>query len=492
MVLRGNVYFINARSHYALMAFKMQAMVYLKNHDLATFDTPRMYTETNEGVVTMSNQDQQVAQLIKQEEQRQLEMIGLIPSENNCSDDVHAALSTCLNGKYAEGYPGRRYYEGNQIIDQIENLARDRIKALFNVPYVNVQPYSGSPANSAIYFALMEPGETLMGLKLATGGHLTHGHPNVTFSGKFFKSVQFGVDENARIDFAEVRKLALEHQPKVIVAGTTAYPFELDFKQFRDIADEVGAWLVADISHITGLVVGGAHPSPVPHADVIMSTTHKTFRGPRGAMILVTERGLARDPKLGTKIDAAIIPGLQGGPHNATTAGIAIAAQEAKTPEYKTYINQIRTNANALAEALMAEGIKLVGDGTENHLMVIDLTPFGPSLGTQVAYALDVAGIYANRNTVPDEPGSPFYPSGVRIGTPLVTTRGMGVTEMQQIAGWIKRAVNHVSREQLPTEKVEVAAFLKNFKEKADSDAELLAIRKEVSAVASKFPLFKA
>ncbi|TAH32471.1 serine hydroxymethyltransferase [Candidatus Saccharibacteria bacterium] len=436
--------------------------------------------------------DKQVEQLVNAEEQRQTEMIGLIPSENNCSDEVLAVLGTALNSKYAEGYPGRRYYEGNQIIDQIENLARDRVKELFGVPYVNVQPYSGSPANSAIYFALMQPHDTLMGLKLATGGHLTHGHPDVTASGRFYNSVQFGVDADARIDFDEVRKLTLEHKPQVIVAGTTAYPFELDFKQFRDIADEVGAWLVADISHITGLVVGGAHPSPVPYADVIMSTTHKTFRGPRGAMILVTERGLERDPKLGTKIDAAIIPGLQGGPHNATTAGIAVAAHEAAQPEFKEYVAQIRANADALADGLKQKGLKLVGDGTENHLMVVDLTPFGASLGTQVAYALDVAGIYANRNTVPNEPGSPFYPSGLRIGTPLVTTRGMKQAEMQQIADWISRVVEHVKDQQLPEDKVERTEFLKNFRTEADKDKTLLAIRAEVKTLATKFPLFQA
>lgn len=436
--------------------------------------------------------DTVIAQLIEDEEQRQRRMIGLIPSENNFSESVGAVLGSCLNGKYSEGYPGRRYYEGNQIIDQIENLARDRIKELFGVPYANVQPYSGSPANSAIYFAIMQPGDTLMGLKLATGGHLTHGHPDVTASGRFYHSVQFGVDERARIDFEEVRRLAQEHKPQVIVAGTTAYPFELDFKQFRDIADEVGAWLVADISHITGLIVGGVHPSPVPYADVIMSTTHKTFRGPRGAMILVTGRGLIRDPKLGTKIDAAIIPGLQGGPHNATTAGIAVAAHEAAQSAFKDYIQQIRRNADKLAQTLMDKGVRLVGDGTENHLMVIDLTPYGPGLGTQVAYALDVAGIYANRNTVPHEPGSPFYPSGLRIGTPLVTTRGMKETEMEHIADWIHRVIEHTTAQQLPSDKSERQAFLKEFKQTADSDNILLAIRKEVEALATKFPLFQA
>jgi glycine hydroxymethyltransferase len=434
--------------------------------------------------------DEKIKKLVEAERQRQTDMIGLIPSENNCSEQVHAVLSSCLSNKYSEGYSGRRYYEGNQIIDQIETLARERIMKLFGVPYVNVQPYSGSPANSAIYFALMEPGDTLMGLKLAMGGHLTHGHPKVTFSGKYFNSVQYGVDENARIDFSEVRRLAKEHKPKVIVAGNTAYPFELDFKIFREIADEVGAWLVADISHVTGLILAGENPSPVPYADVIMSTTHKTFRGPRGAMILVTDRGMERDPKLGSKIDSAIIPGLQGGPHNATTAAIAIAADEASQPAFKAYQQQIRKNADALAHRLMENGIKLVGDGTETHLMVLDLTEFSDGLGTQVAYAMDVAGIYANRNTVPHEPCSPFYPSGVRIGTPLVTTRGMKEPEMLKIADWITKVIEHTKSSLLPTDNTERVKFVKDFKASADKDEFLHSIREEVSALAQKFPLF--
>ncbi|MDQ3008117.1 MAG: serine hydroxymethyltransferase [bacterium] len=432
-----------------------------------------------------------VFELITQEEQRQKEMIGLIPSENHISPAVSQVLSSTLNSKYSEGYPGRRYYEGNQIIDKIELLAQERIKKLFGVPYVNVQPYSGSPANSAIMFALMEPGETVMGLKLSMGGHLTHGHPAVTFSGKYFKSVQFGVNTDARIDFDEVRALALEHKPKVIIAGTTAYPFILDFSQFRSIADEVGAWLVADISHITGLVVAGEYPSPVAAADVIMSTTHKTFRGPRGAMILVTDRGLARDPELGKKIDSAIIPGLQGGPHNATTAGIAIAAEEAHRPAFKSYAQQVKKNAQALAAALMELELELVGSGTETHLLVLDLSKFGVGLGTQVAFAMDVAGMYANRNTVPDEKGSPFYPSGIRLGTPLVTTRGMKEPEMKQIATWIKRVIDVVVGQQLPTDKVERRQFLKKFKQEAAFNSELLSIREEVKKMAERFPLFK-
>ncbi len=429
--------------------------------------------------------------IIRKEEQRQINKIGLIPSENNTSPAVSAVLSSCLSNKYAEGYPGRRYYEGNQFVDEVEIAAIERVKKLFGVPYVNVQPYSGSPANFAIYFALMKPGETLMGLKLSMGGHLTHGHPDVTASGRFYTSVQYGVREDARIDFDQVEELAKKHKPKVIVAGNTAYPFELDFKKFRKIADAVGAWLVADISHVTGLVIGGEHVSPVPYADVIMSTTHKTFRGPRGAMILVTERGLKKDPDLGKKIDAAIIPGLQGGPHNATSAGIAIAAAEAATPKFKKYVHQIRLNADALADELKKQGLTLVGDGTETHLMVVDLTPFGIGLGTQVAFALDVAGIYANRNTVPTEKGSPFYPSGLRVGTPLVTTRGMKEKEMRAIARWIAQVAKHVAQEQLPTDAKERQAFLKAFRLKAAKDKVLLQIAREVKAMASTFPLFK-
>lgn len=431
-----------------------------------------------------------VYDLIAQEEARQRAMIGLIPSENHFSPAVASVLSSALSSKYAEGYPGRRYYEGNQVVDQIENLAIDRLKDLFGVPFVNVQAHSGSPANTAIQFALMEPGETLMGLSLGAGGHLTHGHPNVTFSGKYYNSVQYGLDENARIDFDALLALAKEHKPTTIIAGTTSYPFALDFAKFREIADEVGAWLVADISHITALVLGGEHPNPVPHADVIMSTTHKTFRGPRGAMILVTERGLERDSKLGGKINSAIIPGLQGGPHLATIAGIAIAAAEAALPSFKTYATQVRRNATTLANALMDNGLKLVGDGTENHLMVVDFTPFSDGLGTQVAYALDVAGIYANRNAIPNEPCSPFYPSGLRVGTPLVTTRGMAEAEMQQIGAWIATVTNHVKDATLPENTKERSAFIRQFKEQATDDSTLQQIRQEVEALATQFPLF--
>ena len=429
--------------------------------------------------------------LIKQEEKRQTEKIGLIPSENITSPEVSSVLSSCLSNKYSEGYSNARYYEGSQIVDKIETEAIERVKKLFKVPYVNIQPYSGSPANAAIYFALMNPGETLMGLKLIMGGHLTHGHPDVTASGRFYNSIQFGLNKNARIDFDEVRKLAKKHKPKVIMAGNTAYPFVLDFKAFREIADEVGAWLAADISHITGLVIGGEHPSPVPYADVIMTTTHKTFRGPRGAMILATERGMQRDPKLGKKIDLAIIPGLQGGPHNATTAAIALAAEEATRPEFKTYAKQIRKNANALAKALQNEGLKLVGDGTETHLILVDLTPLGYGLGKQVSVAMDVAGMYANRNTIPNEPVSPFYPSGLRLGTPLVTTRGMKEKEMIKIAEWISKVAQHVKTHELPKDKLIRKKFLNNFQTHAQKDKYLQGIFDEVKQTTKEFPLFQ-
>ncbi|MBP7740960.1 serine hydroxymethyltransferase [Candidatus Woesebacteria bacterium] len=431
-----------------------------------------------------------VFKFIEKELVRQTEMIGLIPSENIISPDVSKVLSSCLSNKYSEGYSNRRYYEGNQFIDEIELLAIERVKKLFGVPFVNVQPYSGSPANLAIYFALIKPGDTIMGLKLSMGGHLTHGHPKVTASGTFYNSVQFGLNDKARIDFDEVRKLAHEHKPKVIVAGNTAYPFELDFKKFRKIADEVGAWLVADMSHITGLVIAGEHMSPVPYADVVMTTTHKTFRGPRGAMIMVTNRGLKKDPKLGTKIDSAIIPGLQGGPHNATTAGIAIAAGEALKPEFKKYAQQIIKNATALANALKKRGFTLVGDGTETHLILIDLTSYGVSFGLQAAFAMDVAGIYANRNTVPTEKGSPFHPSGLRIGTPLVTTRGMKEADMDKIADWIFRAVEEVKDYQMPKGIKERNEFIKKFRSEALKNKNLQKIRKEVVLFTKKFKLF--
>lgn len=435
--------------------------------------------------------DAQITNLISLEEQRQTNQIGLIPSENAMHPDVAAVLSSCLSTKYSEGYPGKRYYEGNEFVDQIEILAQDRLKQLFGVPYVNVQPYSGSPANLAILMALVEPGATIMGMKLTAGGHLTHGHPKVTASGRFFNSVQYGLDDNARINYDEVRQLAKEHKPKVIFAGTTAYPFIIDWQQFADIAAEVDAYLVADISHISGLVVTGLHPSPVEFAHLVMTTTHKTLRGPRGAVIMATQKGMAKNPRLDKAIDSAIIPGLQGGPHNATTAAIAVAALLAGQPDFRQYAEQIITNAKVLADALQAKGLQLVGGGTDNHLLLLDLSSIKPGIGKQAAVALAAAGIWANANTVPKETASPLFPSGVRLGTPLVTTRGMKEAEMQHIANWIEQVVAYISKPGILPVAAKQTQQVALWQEKVKSDKFLAQIAKEVADLATNFPLFQ-
>jgi len=385
--------------------------------------------------------DTKLSDLLKKESTRQSETLTLIPSENYCSRAVREAVGSILTNKYAEGYPGRRYYNGNTYIDEIEQLTIDRAKKLFGTPHANVQPYSGSPANSAIYMGLLEQGDTFMGLKLSGGGHLTHGH-FVTFSGKYFKPVQYDVEEDGSINLEKVQALALEVKPKLIMVGTTAYPRIFDWGAWREIADSVGALLVADISHIVGLVIGEVHPSPVPYADVIMTTTHKTLRGPRGAMILVTQKGLDRDPKMGEKIDKAVFPGLQGGPHENIIAGLAVALHEASQPAFKKYAQQVVTNAKALAHTLTENGIQLVTGGTENHLMVLDLRKQGRT-GREVADELEAIGIVTNRNSVPHDTASPFNPSGLRIGTPAVTTRGMGEKEMKIIGNAIISVVTH-------------------------------------------------
>ncbi len=425
--------------------------------------------------------------LILQEEKRQQDTLMLIPSENYTSKAVREAVGSVLSNKYSEGYAGRRYYEGNEVIDEIETLAIERAKDLFGVPYANVQPYSGSPANSEILFALAQPGSTIMGLSLSMGGHLTHGHPKVTFSGRYYKSVQFGLNAQARIDYDEMEQKAKSEQPSVIILGTTAYPFVLDWKRAREIADSVGAYLVADISHIVGLVLAGMHPSPVPYAHVIMTTTHKSLRGPRGAMILVTEKGVKKDPELPKKIDSAVIPGMQGGPHNNTTAGIAIALFEAKTESFQVYGKQIVRNSETLSKSLQEKGINLLGGGTENHLMVMDFSKSGVGHGVLIAKAMSVAGLVANFNTVPSDT-NPFYPSGVRIGTPALTTRGMKEHEMEQIADWIAQVVTHLEREKLPEEKSERKEFLKAFSERIKSDEKLLSLARDVKELCAKFP----
>jgi len=377
--------------------------------------------------------DPDVAELIQAEARRQRDKIRLIPSENYVSVAVLEATGSVLTNKYSEGYPGRRYYEGQQFIDPLEQLATQRAEQLFGVDHANVQPYSGSPANLAVYLAFLAPGETVMGMALPMGGHLTHGW-GVSVTGKWFRAVQYGVRaDTGRIDADEVRDLARRERPKVIFCGGTAIPRTIDFPAFAEIAAEVGAVLVADIAHIAGLIAGGAHPSPVGFADVITTTTHKTLRGPRGAMIMSTAEHASA-------IDKAVFPGLQGGPHNHTTAGIAVALHEAAQPSFRSYAHQIVANATALADALQARGYTLVSGGTDNHLILMDLTAQGIG-GKPAAKALDRAGIETNYNTVPFDPRKPFDPSGVRIGTPAITTRGLTEQHMGQIAAWMDEAI---------------------------------------------------
>src|SRR6266496_4131344 len=386
--------------------------------------------------------DPQLAQLVESEAQRQAETVKLIPSENYVSRAVLEASGTVLTNKYSEGYPGKRYYEGQQLIDQVETVAIERAKALFGVDHANVQPYSGSPANPAVYLAFCQPGDTVMGMALPMGGHLTHGW-GVSVTGKWFRAVQYGVrKETGRVDLDEVRELAHAERPRLIFCGSTAIPHTIDFPAFAQIATEDDAVLVADIAHIAGLIAGGAHPSPVGYAPVITTTTHKTLRGPRGAMIMSTAEHASA-------LDKAVFPGLQGGPHNHTTAAIAIALNESAQPEFRTYAQQIVANAKALAAALAERGFALVSGGTDNHLILMDLTPKGIA-GKPAAKALDRAGIETNYNTVPFDPRKPFDPSGLRIGTPAITTRGLREEHMPQIAAWMDEVVTAALKEDEP------------------------------------------
>lgn len=396
----------------------------------------------------MGMKDKVVEKIIQAEEKRQAEGLEMIPSENHTSGDVLAALGSRLTDKYSEGYPGKRYYGGCEFVDQVEDLARDRAKKLFGVTHANVQPYSGSPANQAVYFALVDPGDTVMGMHLYYGGHMTHGL-KVNFSGTIYRSVQYHTGKDGYLDYGEMARLADTEKPKLIFVGATAYPRIFDWKRLREIADSCGAWLVADISHIAGLVVAGAHPSPVSHAHVITTTTHKTLRGPRGAMILCNGnpsdplKKVEREPEnLPTLIDRAIIPGLQGGPHNHQTAAIAVALGEAATPQFRRYGHQVVKNAKKLADELNRRGFDLVTGGTDNHLILIDLTN-KKIIGADAEAALGKAGITVNKNTVPFDPLPPFSPSGIRLGTPALTTRGMKEDEMVQVAQWIDEALTH-------------------------------------------------
>ena len=407
-------------------------------------------------ILQRSNPD--IYELIGREDARQKNSIRLIASENYVSAAVMAATGSCLTNKYAEGYPGKRYYQGQEITDIIETLARDRATKLFSADHANVQTYSGSVANLAAYLSLIEPGDTIMGLALPDGGHLTHGW-KVSITGKIFNSVQYSVDASTgRFDYDQIEKLAKEHKPKLIISGATAYPRQIDFEAFGRIAKSVGAYHVSDIAHIAGLVAGGAHPSPVPFADIVTTTTHKTLRGPRGAMLLCKE-------EYAKKVDKTVFPGMQGGPHMHTISALAVALAEASTPAFGEYAKQIVKNAKALAAKLMEYGFELVSGGTDNHLILMDLRNKQIS-GKKFAQVLDLAGIVANCNTVPNDPAPPFNPSGLRMGTAAITTRGMKETAAEQ-----------------------VAAFINQVAENIDNESAIAKIKEEVLAFCSQFPL---
>lgn len=389
----------------------------------------------------LAQSDPVAAEMIQRELKRQREHLELIASENFTSPAVLAAQGSVLTNKYAEGLPGKRYYGGCEFIDQIEQLAIDRVKELFGAASANVQPHSGAQANFAVFLALLNPGDTIMGMDLSHGGHLTHGSP-VNVSGKWFKVVQYGVNkETERLDYEQIREIALRERPKLIICGYSAYPRMIDFAKFRAIADEVGAYLLADIAHIAGLVAAGEHPNPVPHCDVVTTTTHKTLRGPRGGLILT------RDPDLGKKFNKAVFPGTQGGPLEHVIAGKAVAFQEALRPEFKTYAQQVIANAKALASGLQANGFKLVSNGTDNHLVLLDLRCIQMT-GKMADMLVSEVNITANKNTVPFDPESPFVTSGLRLGSPAMTTRGMGTKEFTEIASIISdRLLNPDSQE---------------------------------------------
>lgn len=423
--------------------------------DFARQETAAVYSST----AFTSEHDTEIDTLLQGELERQLTTLQLIASENFTSPQVMGAVGSVLTNKYSEGYPGKRYYGGNRVIDHVEALAIDRVKALFGAEHANVQPHSGASANTAVYLALLKPGDTAMGLRLDQGGHITHGLP-VSLSGQFYNFVSYGVDQKTeRIDFDHVRQVALEHRPKLIVAGATAYSRIIDAQPFRDIADEIGALLMFDAAHIAGLIAGGAHPSPVPYADVVTFTTHKTLRGPRGGCILSKAQHAAA-------IDKAVFPGSQGGPLDHVVAAKAIAFFEASQPAFRTYAAQIVANAQALAEAMKREGFRLCTDGTDNHLMLVDLRPFDKDLtGKRAQEILDAAGVSLNKNQFPYDPRSPFQTSGLRIGTPSVTTQGMTEADMPLIASLIK------------------AALLA-----ADDEARTASVRDEIAALCAKFP----
>lgn len=435
-------------------------------------------------IENLKKEDPEIYELIRREEARQTEGLELIPSENYASPAVLEALGSILNDKYAEGYPGKRYYGGNAVIDDVERLACRRALQAFGAEgyAVNVQPYSGSPANLAVYYALLGPGDKVLSLRLDHGGHLTHGSP-VNVSGKQFQFIHYPVaSDTALVDYEALEEIARKEKPKMILAGYTAYPRTIDFKRIHEIAKSVGALSMADIAHISGLIIGGVHPSPFPFFDVVTTTTHKTLRGPRGAMIF-------SKPEHADVINKAVFPGMQGGPHEHAIAAIAVALEEAMRPEFKTYAEQIVKNSRALADALLKGGLKLVSGGTDNHLMLIDLRPFGPGRGVFVDKALEAANISVNKTTVPDDPSTPFYPSGIRLGTPAVTTRGMKEAEMAKIGEWIAALAHEFATRELPADKDARSEAVRNFSEEIKTHPLVLKIKEEVKALASQFPV---
>ena len=404
----------------------------------------------------LQTQDPEIAAALANERQRQIDEIVLIASENYASAAVLEATGSVMTNKYAEGYPGRRYYAGCENMDIVEQAAIDRLKALFGAEHANVQPVSGAQANMAAYFALLKPGDRVLGMRLDQGGHLTHGS-DVNFSGKLYEFVHYGVDpETETIDYDEVARLAAEYRPKLIVAGATAYPRKIDFERFRAIADSAGARLLVDMAHIAGLIAGGVHPDPVPYADVVTSTTHKTLRGPRGALILCGSN-------LRRRIDSAVFPNVQGGPMMHAIAAKAVAFGEALRPEFRAYVSRVVDNAQALASALAAGGLRIVSGGTDNHLMLVDVRPLGMT-GAQAEDALKSAGLVVNKNSIPFDPEPPRITSGIRVGTPAITTRGMGTADMEQVGGYIVEALRAMDRpDRREAIRLDVAAFASNF-----------------------------
>ncbi len=433
--------------------------------------------------------DKEIYNLYKQELDRQQNTLSLIPSENILSKAVMEAIGSHLSNKYAEGYPNKRYYQGMEFVDQIETLAIERAKKLFNVPFANVQSYSGSIANLEAYLSILNPQSKIMGLSLSSGGHLTHGS-TASFTSKIFKSVQYDVDKNGELDYKAIEKLAIQEKPDLIIAGTTAYSKTINWEKFSKIAKKVNAYLLADISHVAGLIAGDNYPSPANYADIITTTTHKALRGPRGAIIMVTNKGIKKDPTLPDKIQKTIFPGMQGGPHMNTIAGIAVALKEADSNKFKTYTKQILKNTKTLAQELQKYNFNIITNGTESHLILINLQNKN-IIGNLAAEALEYVGIVTNKNSIPFDQNPPFYPSGIRIGTPSITTRGLKEKEIKQIAKWINQTINIIKNEK---EKQNIDFEREKKKEIrkqliSNSKKELDKIKKEVKLLCKKFPI---